>query len=223
MVHPQGPAVPLARCRALGREGAAPPACGTQGTVCTRWTAGCKKSTELGGLRGQPLWLVCEAEGSDNSPSLNDKPRPRPQLTGLVPPHVSALHQLLGLVCAKGKDSCPRLALAPPTLTLQSSSRRLCSLPLPSPSLPVLLQRSLPQTLLGSGDISCLPLAPLSHPLGWSRPVPTLGRMPSRRPDATQCTPFPSLKSENAPGLEAAVHRGFQLFALQLSLQTCRR
>ena len=222
MVHPQGPAVPLARCLALGREGAAPPACGTQGTVCTRWTAGCKKSTELGGLRGQPLWLVGEAEGSNNSPSPNDKPRPRPQLTGLVPPPCLSSASAAGPGVCKWQGQLSSSGTGTPyTYPAEQQSKALLpatSQPLSSRTSPALSPSDTPGVW---GHLLPAPRPP--EPSPGSRPVPTLGRMPSRRPDATQCTPFPSLKSENVPGLDAAVHRGFQLYALQLSFQTCRR
>ena len=144
--------------------------------------------------------MVCEAEGSNNGPSPNDKPRPRPQFMGLVPLPCLSSASAAGPGVCEGEGQLPSSTPQPPTLTPHTSSRQALLPATSQPPFPILLQSSLLQTLLGSGDISCLPLDPLSHPLEWSLPVPTLGRMRSCRSDATQCTPFPSLKSENAQG-----------------------
>lgn len=110
-----------------------------------------------------PALVVCEAEGSDNGPSPNDKPRPRPQFMGLPRLHVSALHQLLD--SSEGEGQLPSSTPSPSTLTLHTSSRQALPLPPSQPLSPDVSSRAFSSDTLGSGDISCLPLDPLSHPL----------------------------------------------------------
>lgn len=101
MVHPQGPVVPLAHCRALGREGAAPPACGTRGTVCTRCTADCK-GRKPGAWRKEetPALAVCKGGGNDGpAPVTGQDPDPHsPALSCL---HLSSAPAAAPSVCKR--------------------------------------------------------------------------------------------------------------------------
>lgn len=144
MVHPQGPVVPLAHCRALGREGAAPPACGTRGTVCTRCTADCK-GRKPGAWRKEetPALAVCKGGGNDG-PALVTGQDPDTRSPALSCLHASALHQVLHPVCAEGKDGSAHI--------LHSSSRQAL---LPATSQPPFPARSQsPRPFLGYTEMS---------------------------------------------------------------------
>lgn len=107
MVHPQRPALPLARRRVLSREGAVLPAFGTQGTVCTRYMAGCKESTRAWSLEEQVMVAPTDVGGGDDVPSPDDEMKARPPRlqcllhSGTVSAlHASALYHLLSFSAA---------------------------------------------------------------------------------------------------------------------------
>ena len=91
-MHPQEPVLPLAHCQAPGRGGAGPPASGTQGTVCTRCTAGCKEAHGHTGCREAVSSALAHVGGGTNAPSPDDQRRPRsPAWRHLVRPQTSSL------------------------------------------------------------------------------------------------------------------------------------
>jgi len=167
-VHPQEPVLTLARCQALGRGGAAPPASGTRDTVCTLCTAGCKESTRTTRTPGVRRSSVTPAHkhvgGGGHAPSPDDRTRSRSQAWRRLLCSLSPTSHLSSAPAAAAQS-----VLTPAEQQLEGS--------VPHHPHP-------PWQFLAYGDTSCPPLASAQHPPEPGRSVPTRGRTHSHRFDA---------------------------------------